>query len=344
MYKITNFFALLICGISVCFAARVKEPTWVSVPKKVYNPEKYLSYVGKAKDKSQAELLAVEGIASVFEQDVASASVSSSRMEQASNEGKVAIAKSQNFNSKIMRKVDVDSLVGIEIKEYWTDAEKNIYVIAVLDKPKTSLLYSNMIEKNNAEIKKLLNAKTDDEFSFENYARIDFAREISVLNEKYLSRLSVIDFDKASELEKQTVSASDINAMLLQIAKQIPVYVYFQNDSDGRVRSAYAKMLNSFGFRTSQERNERYSFTGSMSFEQNIPKDKSSVQCRYTFKADLKDSAFAQNLFTLSFDGRNSSNSYSDAQNRALRAIEARAAGNSTEEFRKFLQNIVVHY
>ena len=42
MYKITNFFALLICGISVCFAARVKEPTWVSVPKKVYNPEKYL--------------------------------------------------------------------------------------------------------------------------------------------------------------------------------------------------------------------------------------------------------------------------------------------------------------
>ena len=168
MYKITNFFALLICGISFCFAARVKEPTWVSVPKKVYNPEKYLSYVGKAKDKSQAELLAVEGIASVFEQDVASASVSSSRMEQASNEGKVAIAKSQNFNSKIMRKVDVDSLVGIEIKEYWTDAEKNIYVIAVLDKPKTSLLYSNMIEKNNAEIKKLLNAKTDDEFSFEN--------------------------------------------------------------------------------------------------------------------------------------------------------------------------------
>ena len=321
MYKITNFFALLICGISVCFAARVKEPTWVSVPKKVYNPEKYLSYVGKAKDKSQAELLAVEGIASVFEQDVASASVSSSRMEQASNEGKVAIAKSQNFNSKIMRKVDVDSLVGIEIKEYWTDAEKN-----------------------NAEIKKLLNAKTDDEFSFENYARIDFAREISVLNEKYLSRLSVIDFDKASELEKQTVSAADINAMLLQIAKQIPVYVYFQNDSDGRVRSAYAKMLNSFGFRTSQERNERYSFTGSMNFEQNIPKDKSSVQCRYTFKADLKDSAFAQNLFTLSFDGRNSSNSYSDAQNRALRAIEARAAGNSTEEFRKFLQNIVVHY
>ena len=150
MYKITNFFALLICGISVCFAARVKEPTWVSVPKKVYNPEKYLSYVGKAKDKSQAELLAVEGIASVFEQDVASASVSSSRMEQASNEGKVAIARSQNFNSKIMRKVDVDSLVGIEIKEYWTDAEKNIYVIAVLDKPKTSLLYSNMIEKNNA--------------------------------------------------------------------------------------------------------------------------------------------------------------------------------------------------
>ncbi|MEE0353169.1 MAG: hypothetical protein UDP17_07490, partial [Treponema sp.] len=112
MRKIANFFALLICGISVCFAARVKEPAWVSVPKKVYDPEKYLSYVGKAKDKSQAELLAVEGIASVFEQDVASASVSSSRMEQASNEGKVAIAKSQNFNSKIMRKVDVDSLIG----------------------------------------------------------------------------------------------------------------------------------------------------------------------------------------------------------------------------------------
>ena len=133
MYKITNFFVLLVCGISVCFAARVKEPAWVSVPKKVYDPEKYLSYVGKAKDKSQAELLAVEGIASVFEQNVASASVSSSRMEQASNEGKVAIAKAQNFNSKIMRKVDVDSLVGIEIKEYWTDAEKNIYVIAVLE-------------------------------------------------------------------------------------------------------------------------------------------------------------------------------------------------------------------
>ncbi len=344
MYKITSFFALLVCSVSFCFSARVKEPEWVTMPKKAYAPEKYFSYVGKAKEKSQAELLAVEGIASVFEQSIASVSAASSRMEKASDEGKVAIAKSQKFNSRIMRNVDIDSLVGVEIKEYWTDTEKNIYVLAVLDKAKSSLLYSGMIEKNNAEINKLLNSKTDDEFSFENYARIDFAREISVLNEKYLSRLSVVDFDKAAEMEGQAPSAADINAMLLQIAKQIPVYVYFQNDSDGRVRSAYAKMLNSFGFRTSQEKNERYSLIGSIKFEQNVPKDKSSVQCRYSLKADLKDSAFAQNLFALSFDGRNSSNSYSDAQNRAVRAIEARASGNSAEEFRKFLQNIVVHY
>ncbi|MGN0729904.1 hypothetical protein [Treponema sp.] len=341
MRKIISVFLFAVCaGNLFCASAREKEPEWVSAPKNIYSADQYFSYVGKSKNRAQAELLAVEGIAAVFEQKINSASTVSSRMEKAGSEGKVAVAKVQNFSSKIMRSVDVDSLVGVELKEFWTDGEKNVYALAVLDKQKAAELYSGMIQKNNGEISKLLNVSTDDEFSLENYARIDFAREISCINEKYLSRLSVVDFSKASELEKKTVSSAEINSRLLEIARQIPVYVYFKNDPDGRVQAGCSRILSSFGFRTSQDKNERYSFTGDLEFKQNVPKDKSSVQCRYFFKAVLNDSAFEQNLFALSFDGRSASNTYDNALVRAFSAIDSRAES----EFKKFLQNIAVHY
>lgn len=342
-------FAGTVIVLAGCVSSKASEPKaaqipeWVSVPKKTYPAERYFCHVGKSQDKTQAELLALEGIAAVFGQDIASVETVSSRMESAVGSGTVAMMRAKNMQSDIVRKVDISSLAAAEIKEYWTDEEKNVYALAVMDKQKASALYASMISKNNEEIERLLTSRADDAFSFEAYACTDFAREIASLNETYLSRLSVVDFSAFSAIQKQCRTKAEISAQLVEIARQIPVYVRFENDDGGRCAAAFAKAFNSFGFRTSREKDERYSFCGRLNFAETAPKDKSTVQCRYFLEASLKDSAFEQELLSYSLDGRSAGSSYDSALNLAFRALESKAAGDFSAQFKAFLQNIHIY-
>lgn len=315
-------------------------PEWVSVPKKVYPADRYFCHVGKSKDKSEAELLALEGLAAVFGQDIASAGTFSSRMESAAAAGTVAVVQSKSTQSDIVRTVDIKALAAAEIKEYWTDGENTVYALAVMDKAKASALYTSIISRNNEEIERLLSCRADDAYSFESYACIDFAREIAALNEVYLSRLSVADFSAFCAIKDKCRTQAELSAQLVDVARQIPVYIHFENDSGGRCAAAFAKAFNSFGFRTSQEKNERYSFSGRLNFSEAAPKDKSSVQCLYFLEASLADTAFAQNLLSSSFNGRSSGNSYDAAVNLAFRAIESKASGSFAKELSAFLQGV----
>jgi hypothetical protein len=316
-------------------------PEWISTPKKVYPSENYFSSVASAKSASQAEVAAMEGIASIFSQDVSSVSTISTRMQQAANDEKISVAKSENFSQDVSRSVDVDSIVGAEIKEYWTSGE-TVYAIAVMDKKKSSKLYAEMIATNNAEIERLMAAADSDGFTIESYARLDFAKEISVLNEKYLSRLSVVDFENYSSVKKNCVTSSEISEKILSTAKEIPFYVFIDGDEENRAAAAFSKSLNSFGFRTSAEKNCRYSFTGTLQKNEYVPKDKSSVQCKYFFKGEILDRTQNQNLMSYSFSGRGAGNTFSDAKIVSFRSIENKAEGEFTEKLADFLANIQV--
>ncbi len=113
---------------SFAFAANKKNvtmPEWVSAPASVYPNNKYLHYVGYASDRAKAEVQAINGLAAIFSQSVKSDSTASQRMTQAKSEGKVATATVSSFNQDVLRSVNVDDLIGVEIKEFWFDGDES---------------------------------------------------------------------------------------------------------------------------------------------------------------------------------------------------------------------------
>ena len=122
---------------SFIFAAKTKTPVmpdWINTPAAVYPSSSYITYVGYGADRDSAEIKALQGIASVFGQSIKSDSESSQRMIQAKSEGKIATTNISSFNQNILRSVDVNNLIGVEIKEFWFDGTSSWYAIAVLDK------------------------------------------------------------------------------------------------------------------------------------------------------------------------------------------------------------------
>ncbi|MFA6857520.1 MAG: hypothetical protein WCR31_09945, partial [Treponema sp.] len=75
MHKITKLFFILIAVMTqMCLYAYAKNtnsmPGWVNVPSSSYSVEKYFSVVGDGPDRQTAELKAVQGIASLFGQNI----------------------------------------------------------------------------------------------------------------------------------------------------------------------------------------------------------------------------------------------------------------------------------
>ena len=157
-------FLLLIQTGSLTFAASNKSsgkkgsmPEWINQPAAVYPNDSYITYVGSGADRNVSEINALQGLASVFGQSVKSDSTASSRMVQAKENGLVANTNNQVFSQEVKRKVDIDSLIGVETKEFWLDEVNSTwYAIAVLDKAKATGIYTEMIKKNAAAIPTVL--------------------------------------------------------------------------------------------------------------------------------------------------------------------------------------------
>ncbi len=356
MRKITSIFCS-VCVASVLFSCATTNvpsgssdkasresknknaPSWIAEPYGSYDGKLFFVSVGEGNSKTDAEVHAVEGIASVFEQSVDSKTTSSKRMSQAEEKGVISYTTENSLGQDIMRRVKVDALVGIEINEYFQESGSKFYALAVLDKTKTSNLYAQMIEKNNEAIEKYLNASRGI-YTLESYSNADFAYDISILNEKLLKRLSVIDFDRSVEMEKKCVKSPDINKVRVGIAGQIPIYVEFEGDSDGKIASSYGAMVSSLGFRTSSQKSERYAINGKFSYTTKETKDKSSFQCNYTVQLSLSDTGLVQKMYETTYSGRASSVSVDDAVIRAYKGIGQKASGDGKKEFVEFLQGL----
>ena len=331
-----------------------KAPDWISGKSESYSDELYLTFAGKGGTRGEAELSAVTGIAAIFSQNVKSLTSVSKRMSATTAEGKTAASVNSNFSKDVTNEVDGDDLIGIEIKEYYESAD-GVFALAVMDKQKTARLYEKMIAANNEEIARLTGIAPIEEggtlsqteyYSFETYARFDFAREISLKNERYLARLNILDFNAAERIQSKVVSSKSLQSKVAQIAGQIPIAVKEQGKSDepssaeSRIKSALKSAFTQAGFKTedgssSPEKSARYALIFSVSFEERATD--SSVQCYYSLELTLNDGLLNENLLSTSYSGREASVDFPSAENRATRALETKISQDFAARFADLL-------
>ena len=345
MPKISVFFLsvlLLSCGTSSNVARNsAKMPDWVTGSSSQYPKSEYLTGSGSGVDKKSAEIDAINELATVFGQTITSAAVASRRMSTAQREGVVAYSDSSALGQDILREVNQDDVIAVEVPEFFeSKSESKWYALAVMNREKATRIYSNMIEKNQAEISSILSQyKSDKEpNTLLNFSRLDFAEEVAVVNEKYLKRLTILNSSAAQKYESNSTPVQ-IHKIKAELAAKIPVCVRItdESDDDGRIAKSFQEVMSSFGFNTTLGSNERYVIDCKIHLTKSENASAKTQFCEYAVEACLNDTFSGETLVPLSITGREGSPTYQNAQIRAKQKISTKVKTDFAASFQKYL-------
>ena len=316
-------------------------PEWVSSPYSVYPHESYIASVGSAADRNASEVVALQEFAAIFGQTIKSESDLSNRMTQAKENGLVANSSLSTFDQNIKRLVDVDSLIGVEIKEFWCDDKGTWYALAVLDKAKAEDIYTNMIKQNASAIQTVISNIGKDEYSIDGFSAYDFAEDIAVENEKYLTRMSVINPDSVNSLKTYCPSSKNYHAKKMEVAKNTPICVQTFNDEQGRYKEAFSQAIAEAGFKGTYDDTVRYILIAKFEFERSDTSDKKTVRCRYNCESYIMDTYTQHEIVPFTVKGRESHVDYTEAQHKAESAMISKIKKDFSKAFNDYVKSAV---
>ena len=95
------------------------SPDWVTGPSAAYPKAEYLTGRGFSSDKKSAGIDAINELVSVFGQSLSSASMASQRMIMAQKDGLVATSESASLGQDILREVNQNDVIAVEIPEFF---------------------------------------------------------------------------------------------------------------------------------------------------------------------------------------------------------------------------------
>jgi hypothetical protein len=215
----------------------------------------------------------------------------------------------------------MQTLIGAEIKDRWFDGKDTHYAIAAMDRLKSGLLYSDLIESNLQVIDHLLDIPLNERYSIDAYARYDLAGIIANANSAFVNVLSVLNPAAAAAMGDEIRREESYRLETLNIAQNIPITVRVQNDRDGRIGNAFSSILSDRGFKTGGNE-PRYLLNAAVTLSRVELPQNPNIFVRYIIEAELRDTAHDTILFPYSVSGREGHTSLSEAENRALRIAE----------------------
>lgn len=320
---------------------QVKFPAWIYYPEEVYPSSDFLTYVGEGISRNQAEISALHGLSSIFGQDIESSSSSTVRMNEAKNGGIVATNTNQSFSQEVLKKVNVENLTGVEIKDYFCDPDTlEWYAIAVLNKAQAITLYKSMIIKNFEVIDQITKGIKDTDYSLEAYSSYDFAQEIARENKQHLDRLYVINFEVAEMHKNYVHPESKFIEKKREIASHIPIYISIDGDKDKMFEAAFLDAMKTYNFSGSKSSSSRYSIKGSVSFRREDTSDGKTTKCHYELISTLYDTKTNKMVFPINVRGRQSHVTYEKAIDRAQKDLIKKINSEFCKNFDNYLSSV----
>ena len=338
-----NISIILFSILTLIFAScsstptKAKVPAWVFYPKETYPDSDFLTYVGHGESRNEAELDALRGLSSIFEQNIESSSKATTRMDQAKKEGVVATNIDKGFSVEILKNVNVENLIGVEVKEFWFDESTyDWYAIAVLDKKQAKLLYKDMLIKNAEVIAKITNG-IKDVYSIQAYSSYDFAQEIARENKQHLDRLYVIDYHTAEALKNYAVPESKFLERKKEIANHIPIYINIKGDVNNVCTSAFLDALKTQNFIGTEDSSARYSIEGTVNYKREDSRDGKTSKCNYDLQSTFLDKKTGKQMFPINIRGRQAHVNYDRAKDRAISDLIGRIEETFTENLETYV-------
>jgi hypothetical protein len=313
------------------------RPAWVDSVNTVYDRRQYVAAVGYAADRALAEKNALANLAAIFGQSVyADQKVINTYREGVKNGAAAEYTGSTDVQNKIQTSASMDTLIGAEIGDIWFDGKGVYYAAAVMDKAKTTRIYSDMIQANQTMIANLIDMSRAEKNSLQGFSRYQFAAAAADMNTAYGNVLRVIGAAPPAELKTGDTYRFEARA----IAGTIPVKVTVKGDKAGRIQGAFAKALSGLGFRSlgdsagagavgvgggvGVEPASRYALEADFTLSDvsaEYPNPQNNKYCRYAISANLVDTDTVSGktaLLPYNISGREGHTTPAGAENRAI--------------------------
>jgi hypothetical protein len=219
-------------------------PLWVNDPYTKYDRQANIAAVGSASSREMAEKNALGNLIAIFGQNIqVDETVSASYREAVRNGVTAGWSENTAVDTAITTSAEMDSLIGAEIGEVWSDGINTYFAVAVMNKAKASRLYSDMVMSNKAMIERLTNLPAGEKNTLNGFARYQFAAAVADMTVPYVNLLSVIG-GPAHDFKR----GDDYRLEASNITRAIPVGLTVRNDKSGRIQGAFAKALSDLGF------------------------------------------------------------------------------------------------
>ncbi|MDR2364084.1 MAG: LPP20 family lipoprotein [Spirochaetaceae bacterium] len=298
-------------------------PRWVTAPESVYDRKTYISAVGYGDNRDLAERRALAALTAIFGQSIQSEVRSATVYSEAVINGAITSATENNdLVNLIKTSVDMDSLVGAEIKDLWFDGTGAYYAAAVMERAKTAALYKDLINTNIRLINDLTAIPEGEKYTLEGLRKLQLAAIIADANTTFLNVLRVVGDGSAGNIPGNLKTGNDYRLEMADITKNIPIGILVENDPRDRIRGAFSAVITQAGFRSGGV-NSPYLLKAQVNM---IPVDlpnNPNKFVRYVVDANLEDARTGNVLLPFMVDGREGHLSIPEAENRAIRAAEA---------------------
>jgi hypothetical protein len=315
------------------------EPSWVVSPDSVFDRQQYIAAVGYGTERISAEKNALANLTALFGQSIQGELAVITRYSEAVTSGAVSSSEITGVSNAIKTSVELESLVGAEIRDYWYDGKSTHYAVAVMERAKTALLYRDMIRSNENIISDLITMTTAEKNTFNGYSRYRLAGTIADANRTFANVLYIVGAEGTGVDIGSMKKGDDYRLEAANITENIPVAINVSGDKADRIRGAFAAALNSQGFK-SGGRNSRYALDTSVVLDPVDLPNQQNKFVRYTIEAMLTDSVTGGVLFPYTVSGREGHISVTEAENRAIAAAERKIKG----EYGKLLASYLDSY
>jgi hypothetical protein len=301
-------------------ASAPADPLWTRNPYTVYDRSTYVAAAGHGATRQEAERAALAALTASFGQSIQAELNTMSTYTEAVSRGAVQVSQNSSVQEAIKTSAALDALIGAEIGDVWDGGTGIVYAVAIMDRAKTAILYADLIRSNQRSITDLITMSNTEKNSLDGYSRYQLAAAIADMNRAYANILSLTG--NTAGIEPGSLKkGADYRLDAINITKTIPIAVAVINDRSDRIRSAFASVLGTAGFRSGGA-NSRYVLNVTVTLSEAVFTDTARKHARYEVDANLTDTADGAVLLPFNINGREVHANLSEAEKRAVAAAE----------------------
>jgi hypothetical protein len=319
------------------------EPAWVSDVDQGFSRLRYVAAVGYGADRAIAEKEAFASLISVFSQTVQADRQSVVRYSETMQQEAVSsYIKNTEITNAIKTSAELDTLIGAEIRDYWYDGRLTHYAVAVMEKSKASSLYTDLVNANREIIRTLSSMNDEQKNSLDGYARYSLAAKVADGNRVFSNILSVVgpSIGGGALSSRELAEGESFRLEANNIAQRIPIDVRVDNDGTNRVKGAFALEIGKKGFKSGGA-DSRYALDVTLNVSPVDLPGQQNKFVRYVLDANLVDRRTGNVLLPYTISGREGHLSVSEAENRAIGAIEKEIALSWNADFSGYLDSLL---